>query len=404
MSSEYKNNHYVPQWYQKLFIPNDCEVKSLFYLSLKPSYLIDKRGVSHRLPDMHHWGPKKCFCEDDLYVMMFGTERKTKLESQFFGMIDSWGRKAVEYFSNFNHQSADDVEYRNLLAYMGAQKLRTPKGLNWISKQVRTESKLRILNEMVKIRMLYGAIWTESIWQIADASDSPTKFIISDHPVTVYNRSCGPKNQKWCRGSSDPDIALNGTHTIFPLSLDKVLILTNLSWVRNPYQSALRLRPNPRPFRPSIGKFQDIQIERKLTEKEVREINFVIKSRAYQYVAAAKEEWLFPEEHVSKSDWNRFGDGYLFMPDPRALNYGGQVIIGHADGTADAFDEYGRRPWEEGYTDSPTGADYDNKLFRFQGEFARLYGPKRRGRSFNFMQLDNEIDDEESHGSHLAQE
>lgn len=128
MSSEYKNNHYVPQWYQKLFIPNDCEVKSLFYLSLKPSYLIDKRGVSHRLPDMHHWGPKKCFCEDDLYVMMFGTERKTKLESQFFGMIDSWGRKAVEYFSNFNHQSADDVEYRNLLAYMGAQKLRTPKG------------------------------------------------------------------------------------------------------------------------------------------------------------------------------------------------------------------------------------------------------------------------------------
>lgn len=24
----------------------------------------------------------------------------------------------------------------------------------------------------------------------------------------------------------------NGTHTIFPLSLDKVLILTNLSWVR----------------------------------------------------------------------------------------------------------------------------------------------------------------------------
>jgi hypothetical protein len=67
---------------------------------------------------------------------------------------------------------------------------------------------------------------------IADASFSPTKFIVSDHPVTLYNPGCFPQS-KCCRGHQDPDIRLVGTHTIFPLSRDKLLILTNVSWVRS---------------------------------------------------------------------------------------------------------------------------------------------------------------------------
>ena len=111
---------------------------------------------------------------------------------------------------------------------MSTQKLRTPKGLGWLSKRAGTTDRNKILSFMIKLRQLNCAIWTECIWLIADASQSNTKFIISDHPVTVYNRRCGPRSQ-WCRDFEDPDISFHGTHTIFPLSLDKILILTNLS-------------------------------------------------------------------------------------------------------------------------------------------------------------------------------
>lgn len=253
---------------------------------------------------------------------------------------------------------------------------------------------------MIELRVLHCAMWTECIWLIADASQSNTKFIISDHPVTVYNRVCGPRSQ-WCRGSNDPDIWLNATHTIFPLTIDKVLILTNRSWVKNPYQSEVNPRPNPNPFRGAIFPVMDIQTMRHLSEQEVREINFIIKNRAFRYIGAAKEEWLYPEQHVSKSNWNTFGDGYLLMPDPRAVTAGGEIIIGYNDGSATGFDAYGRRPWEADYEKERKTSDEFRSLHWFQGEFARLYGPYRRGRSFQFAQLDNEKDNDEFHQYHL---
>jgi hypothetical protein len=145
---------------------------------------------------------------------------------------------------------------------------------------------------------LFCATWTECVWQIADASKSPTKFIVSDHPMVVYNRACPPLS-KWCLGNNEPDIRLHATHTYFPMSLDTVLILTNLSWVRNPYQSELKIRPNPSFFRNTIFNFQSIQIGRDLTEDEVLQINLVTKRRAKRYIAAADEEWLYPERRVS---------------------------------------------------------------------------------------------------------
>lgn len=111
---------------------------------------------------------------------------------------------------------------------------------------------------MLQYQQLYGSLWAESIWQIADANQSDTKFIVSDHPITLYNRFLGPRNRVWCRGFNDPDIAMHATHTIFPLSIDKVLIMTNLSWVRNPYQSGTAYRPNPHPLRPAMFNFQSI--------------------------------------------------------------------------------------------------------------------------------------------------
>ncbi len=400
----YRINHYVPIWYQKRFVPLEQHNKELFYLDLKPESFTDPRGFIHTRRGLRRLGFKHCFFEKDFYTTRFGSEESTKLEQIFFGAIDRNGQRAVDYFANFKHPWDGTDVFNDLLMYMSTQKLRTPKGLGWLSDKARTTDHHLILRLMLELRQLHCAIWTECIWFIADASQSNTKFIISDHPVTVYNRICGPRSQ-WCRGNNDPDIWFNGTHTLFPLSLNKILILTNLSWVRNPYQSEVKLRPNPKPFRDTIFNFTNIQTLRYLNEQEVREINFIIKSRTLRYVGAGKEEWLYPEKYVTKSDWYRYGHGYLLMPDPRSVTYSTEIIIGHHDGTASGFDEYGRRPWQEGYSGRNNRIRDDWDTFHcFQGEFARLFGPCRRGRAFNTMRLDNEKDDKKYHQYHLGLE
>lgn len=81
---------------------------------------------------------------------------------------------------------------------------------------------------------------------------APTKLIVSDHPVTVYNRACSPNSLHWCQGADDPDIRLHATHTLFPLSLDRLLILTNRSWACSPRRLAIESRPNPDLFRGAV--------------------------------------------------------------------------------------------------------------------------------------------------------
>lgn len=403
MSNEYRNNHYVPEWYQKRFIPSGQRVQDLYHLELKPRTFTDPRGVTHPINPSQKRGPRLCFVEKDLYTRQFGTALSTDIEEKFFGNIDRNGRRAIEYFNDFAHPSINHDAFNNMLLYMSTQKLRTPKGLGWVSEWSSSNDQNTILNNMLYLRRLHCAAWVESVWLIADASQSETKFIISDHPITIYNRQLGPRNIK-CRGFSDPAIWLQGSHTIFPLSLDKILILTNLSWVRNPYQSAINLRPNSNPMRDAMFQYMNIQTLRHLTEHEVREINFIIKQRAFKYIAAGKEEWLYPEKYISKSDWNTYGQGYLLMPDPRPVSMGGEIFVGHHDGTSAAYDEYGRRPWQDDYNkETKTMSEFDS-LQRFKGEFARLFGPYRRGRTFSALKVDPEQDSDEFHQYHLSLE
>lgn len=401
MDNKYRNQHYVPQWYQRRFIPSDQVDKELYYLSLKPQVIRRINGKTYIEKEVRKQGTRLCFYEKDLYTTYFGNETSTIIEQNFFGEIDRMGHVAVDYFSKFKHPSVDGDAFNNLLVYLSTQKLRTPKGLSWLANQTRTNNHQTLLRQMVDLRQLFGAIWTESVWLIADASKSNTKFIISDHPVTIYNKKCGPRSQ-WCREFNDPDIRFHASHTIFPLSLDKVLILTNLSWARNPYQNPIQLRPNPNYFRGAMFKFTDIQTFRFLNEQEVREINFIIKSRAYNFIAAAKEEWLYPDKFVTKSDWNHYGSGYLLMPDPRSLEFATEILVGYKDGSAMAIDEYGRRPWETGYSGKKVNNGEFKTFYRFKGEFASLFGPYRRGRAFNLGKLDEERDTDEFHKYHLS--
>jgi hypothetical protein len=398
---EYRNNHYVPVWYQKRFLLPNAPSNELFYLDLKPGTFTDPRGVVHDHWAMRRRGLSQCFAEDDLYVARFGKARSTALEQFFFGAVDTKGRRAVEYFTNFEHPSADGDAFNDMMAYMTVQKLRTPKGLGWLGQQTRTGDREDVLKLMVRLQQMYAALWTECVWLIADASTSATKFIMSDHPVTVYNRSCGPRST-WCRGYNDPDIGFHATQTVFPLSLEKVLLLTNLSWVRNPYQSERGMRPNPNPWRTAMFNFTAIQTRRHLSEQEVQQINFIIKSRALRYVGAANREWLHPDGQVSKADWEGFGDGYLLMPDPRAIDLGGEIFIGHRDGRVSHFDEYGRRPWQKDYGKESKERTEGRTLYRFKGEFARRYGPYRRGRTWEHGGHGDGRDSDDFHEYHLS--
>jgi len=402
MSGEYRNNHYVPVWYQKRFILPGARDRELFYLDLQPEVFADSRGIVHQRKSLSRQGPKHCFFERDLYTLRLPAMESTEIEQFFFGSIDSRGRDAVEHFTNFRHAEGQDQQsLQDLMSYMSTQKLRTPKGLMWLRDRVKLEDRNLVLHAMTEYMQMFGAIWTECVWLIADASRSDTKLIISDHPITVYNRRCGPRSQ-WCRGHNDPDIWLNATQTIFPLALEKVLILSNLSWVRNPYQSPVKPRPNPRLFRSAMFLLLNIQVDRKLTEQEVRQINFITKNRALRYVAAGQEEWLFPEQYISKSDWARYGHGYLLMPDPRSVPFSSEIIMGFRDGSSTAFDAYGRRPWDTDYKKEEARGPGEFYTFeKFKGEFARLFGPYRRGRSFGTSGLSPEKDSDFLHNAHL---
>lgn len=403
MSHAYKFNHYVPSGYQKRFLPEGQTNNELFYMDLNPKVYLDGKGGSHPGRAVRRWGCDSCFAEDDLYTKMFGQNPSTLIEQKFFGDIDREGLEAIEYFASFEHPSADRDAFQQMMLYMSTQKLRTPKGLGWLREKVGAADQNQVLDTLLRLRYLHCAIWTECIWLIADASRSNTKFIVSDHPVTTYNRRCGP-NHEWCRGFNDPDILLHGTHTVFPLSLTKVLILTNLSWVRNPYQSPTGVRPNPTRLRGAIFKYMDIQTLRFLDEQEVREINLIIKKRALRYVAAGKEEWLNPEQAVSHSDWSDFGKGYLLMPDPRSVTPGSEMMWGYAGGGGGAMDDYGRLPWHKDFAKEHRSNEDAKTLMRFQGEFARLFGPYRRGRSFQYDKVDAERDSDDYHNYHLGLE
>jgi len=399
---DYQRNHYIPKWFQHHFLLDDGREKKFFYLDLNPDRISGKKRQYTR-KSLLRWGPRRCFCQDDLYTTRFGSWQSTEIEEKFFGKVDSAAPAAIDYFINFQHPSVNGDAFNTLLPYMSIQKLRTPKGLTYLSELVRISDKNSALLKMQELRQIFCALWTESIWSIVDATQSDTKFILSDHPVTVYNKSCLPRS-KWCLGHRDPDIAFTGTHTLFPLSLDKALIFTNLSWVRNPYSFPRKTRPNFYPFRNAMFNFMRIQTGRSLTDVEVNEMNYVIKNRAYRYIAAAKKEWLYPEDKIPSQRWEELGQGYLFMPDPRSVTFSSELIIGYDNKRADFFDEYGRKPWQPDYNDKSERDKEWETFHAFQGEFARVFGPKRRGRSFEHGQLDSEEDSPDYHAYHLELE
>lgn len=131
----------------------------------------------------------------------------------------------------------------DLFEFLDIQKLRTPKGLAWLRQQYPEIGRVseilpgvaqnQLMVEMQGIRMLNIATWTTGVREIVSAELGGVKFIVSDHPITVYNHAIPPSDAR-NRYPEDPSTALKGSQTLFPLGPDHLLILTNLEYTKNP--------------------------------------------------------------------------------------------------------------------------------------------------------------------------
>ena len=339
MQPKRRKNHYVPIWYQKGFLSEGQT--SLYYLNLHPfKDLPDGRQV--KLKEIYKWGPGKCFYEKDLYATKFFGVRNEEIEEFLFGTIDNDGRKAIQALV------AQDFEilsksFEDVFVYMDAQKLRTPKGLHWIRSNYFQLSRLELMLEMQFLRTMHCTMWVEGVMEIVSAEDSDIKFIISDHPVTIYNLACAPDSKR-CEYPNDPPTTWKASQTIFPLDLNHCLILTNLEYARDPDEvDPLTSRTNPRYYANTLTRWDTVIRDRRLKPEEVCSINYIVKKRARKHIAAAQSEWLYPEKSLPQNEWESLNE-VLLPPKNKVHMFGGEIYVGGKDGELIWHqDEFGRR-------------------------------------------------------------
>ncbi|VUX55538.1 conserved protein of unknown function [uncultured Woeseiaceae bacterium] len=303
---------------------------------------------------LNRWPSSKCFYETDLYTTFFGPHINDEIERILFGQIDNTGVKAVRAFAE-DDMAGWHHHFEDFFSYMDSQKLRTPKGLDWIKRHYPNLGQTDLMVEMQAIRNLHCTIWTEGVREIVSAASSNVKFIVSDHPVTVYNAGCPPDSEH-CKYPDEPSVALKGTQTIFPLDSNHCLILTNLEYAQNPeQQDPLEKRSNPRFLRHSMVRTDAFIRSRELAEDEVLRINSIIKRRARKYVAAANRDCLYPEE-TKPLEWAKLGEA-LLPPNDELYRFGGELYAGYDDGSTYYQDAFGRTIPENEHLKKTVNAD-----------------------------------------------
>jgi hypothetical protein len=206
-----RNNHYVPQWYQEGFF--EAGRSTLAYVDMTPDQtvlpdgrVITQRGAWDETPT------SMAFRQKDLYSTFFGTSVNDEIERRLFGDIDTRGSKAVRAFAGTDEREWHQ-HFQTFFEFLDIQKIRTPKGLDWLKAQYPALSQNELMFEMRGIRMLHCTIWVGGVREIVSAEDADVKFIVSDHPVTIYNHAVPPTTGA-CAYPLDPGIALRGSHNI----------------------------------------------------------------------------------------------------------------------------------------------------------------------------------------------
>lgn len=340
--SQTRNNHYVPQWYQEGFFEPGQTTTA--YLDLDPPKTVLKDGRVKVHNSRFIWPTEKCFRQRDLYSTFFGTSVNDEIERMLFGKIDSKGADAIRAFigSDVNEWIK---HFETFYTYIDAQRLRTPKGLDWLKAQYPSLDQNELMEEMQGVRMVHVTIWTGGVREIVSAEQASVKFIVTDSPVTIYNYAAPPDHVLWA-DPNDPSIALKGSQTLFPLDRNHCLILTNLEYAKDAEARPLEKRTFPRNFNDTLVKADALIRERELTDEEVMHINYILKSRARRYIAAGREDWLYPENSVALP-WHKLRDT-VRPPEDKLWGFGGKILVRYQDGHVRSQDEFGRaeEPWD----------------------------------------------------------
>lgn len=331
-----RDNHYVPIWHQRGFL--EPGANQLAYRDMQPDRHDLPDGTSRPGRSRFRSSPKQCFVARDLYTTFFGTLVNDEIEKRLFGAIDTDGASAIRAFIGEDVREWHE-HFQTLFRFIDVQKLRTPKGLDWLRAQYPRLSQNQLMVEMQAMRAMHCTIWSEGVREIVSAVDSAVKFILSDHPVTVYNHALAPETEA-CRYPNDPSIALKGSQTIYPLDRDHCLILTNLEYAKNEGAPPTEKRTFARNFRTSMVRTDAFPRLRRLGDDEVRQINRVIKARARRYVAAGREEWLDPEAG-DEAGWSDLR-GVLRPPERALFGFGGEMFAKFEDGSVHYQDQFGR--------------------------------------------------------------
>jgi hypothetical protein len=331
-----RKNHYVPQWYQRGFLTPPQS--RLHVLDLAPEDVILPNGKIVCGPPLSERSPKLAFVEDDLYTTRFGDICNDEVERLLFGPIDKSGAEAVRALVENNPQRIHDY-FSALFDFLDTQKLRTPKGLDFLLERYGQIGQTALMVEMQRLRDMHCTIWTEGVREIISAKNSPVKFIISDHPVTVYHREFAPDNRD-CNYPGDPGIELVGSQTIYALDSDHCLILTHTEYANSSTTvDVLAKRTHARYRGQSYVRTDAFIRTRDLSSAEVTAINYVLKSRARRYVAAGNAEWLYPERSNSLT-WREIEQ--VLLPRDDLWRFGGETILAFTDGTYHFQDAFGR--------------------------------------------------------------
>lgn len=333
-----RDNHYVPIWHQKGFVSSGKA--KLHYLNMSPDeiHLPDGRIKHHR--NLFESYPSQCFYQTDLYSTFFGAQVNDEIERKLFGDIDTGGSKAVRAFLG-DDIAAWHENFQNLFIYLDAQKFRTPKGLEWINSRYPSLDQNALMMEMQGVRAINCTLWSEGVREIVSARQAGVKFILTDHPVTIYNYAC-PSSHSRCAYPNDPSITLKASQTIFPLDQDQCLILTNLEYAQKPdLADPLEKRTHARQVRQSLVRTDKFIKTRELGDAEVIAINHVLKSRAKRFIAAGNRDWLWPEKAL-EGTWQDIRQ-MLLPPKDELWSFGGETYVRYKDGSVDYQDAYGRK-------------------------------------------------------------
>lgn len=275
-----------------------------------------------------------------MYTTRFGSVINDEVERYLFGAIDNLGATAVRALASGDVVGIHD-SFQHFFSYLDAQKVRTPKGLDWIKSKYPELTQLGLMIEMQALRQMHCTMWVESVREIVSAENSDIKFIVTDNPVTIYNPAYPPKSSA-CSYPDDPSIELNGSQTVFALDANHCLILTNLEYAKEPGSVDLK---SPRTHAryagdPTITRTDAFIRTRELNSQEVVGINRVLKARATRYVAAGDRAWLEPEK-LSLEPWDRLGQ-ILLPPSEELWHFGGEIYVGYKNGSTHYQDQFGR--------------------------------------------------------------